>query len=145
MLLNLSISQGKYVEQVCTRYLSFKVLALDSALTASDKTHLQANCQVHSTAKWGADSPWVEAQVFKQLWERLCEGDSGTFFCNNHTGPYSGQIQSSCLQIRTVILSQPAMCSLWVTWIPFIQNPIGTMDNSTGLFISRAIHNHVIN
>lgn len=59
--------------------------------------YLQADGQVDSAAEGRADRPWVEAQIFEELREGERERHPGPLLCYHHTGPNSGQIQTSSL------------------------------------------------
>lgn len=115
----------------------FKSHSLTHALTGIKETHLQANRQVHSTAKRGANGPWMEAQVFKQFWEWLGECYSGPFFCHHYTGPHAGQVQSSCLEIMTAVGGQPCQCYGCDLQAPYPD--LYNNRNSTQIFIPRAL------
>lgn len=78
--------------------------------------YLQADGQVDPAAEGGADGPRVEAQIFEELREGVCEGHPGPFLCHHHTGPNSGQIQTSSLgkKQENVIITSDQISCVWM-------------------------------
>lgn len=64
-------------------------------------SYLQADGQVDPAAERRADRSGVEAEVFEELGEGVCERHPGPLLRHHHAGPNAGQIQTTSLQQRT--------------------------------------------
>ncbi len=78
------------------------------------RCYLQADGQVDSAAKGRADRSWVEAEVFEELREGVCERHPGPLLRHHDTGPNPGQIQTPSLDGKERPYHTEDFVSVWV-------------------------------